>query len=139
MKLQAATPGSLAVLEREAGSWLTRHAVGIEAVREDGTLAGVVAYDFQTETTARVHVWLDSPIAARPLLRSAFEYPFVQNGVEALLAQIRSDNRRSVALAKALGFTEVYRQRDGFRRGVDLILFQLRRDDCRWLQHRRAA
>jgi RimJ/RimL family protein N-acetyltransferase len=54
-------------------------------------------------------------------------------GRNILLATIMASNEKSMSLAKRLGFREVFRGRDWFTHGSDLVWLEMRREDCRWL------
>jgi RimJ/RimL family protein N-acetyltransferase len=70
----------------------------------------------------------------RALVRPAFSYPFEELGKGVLLAMVSSANVRSLRLTVGVGFRETYRIRDGVLPGVDMVLFEMRRPDCRWLE-----
>lgn len=99
-----------------------------------GRVLGVVAFDGFTATIAQVHVALGTPRAAGILFRPAFRYAFLQANRLALVTMVDSRNTRAVGLAAGLGFREACRVRDGMALGADLILFELRREECRYLQ-----
>jgi hypothetical protein len=140
VNVTAAGPAELLWLELRTGCVLTRNATGIAAIDKAGLVRGVVAYDEWTPGSVQAHMAVDAPIVWRSLLGPAFAYPFVQSNREKLLGVIRSDNAKSLAMVKALGFKEAHRVVDGWERGVDLVLFEMRRETCRWIQpHRRAA
>jgi L-amino acid N-acyltransferase YncA len=97
-------------------------------------------YDHWTPNSANVHIYSRS---ARDLLsylfvREIFSYPFEKAGLNLLLAITPSDNEASLAFSKALGFREVYRVRDGWRVGVDLVMKEMTKAECQWLQKRAA-
>jgi RimJ/RimL family protein N-acetyltransferase len=94
----------------------------------------MVVYDGRTRTLAQMHVALEMPDAGKALLRPAFAYPFAVLGLRVLVAMVDASHEPAVAIAKRQGFTEAYRVRDGVEVGTDLILFELRRDDCRPLE-----
>lgn len=124
---------------KEHYSWLTTRAGlvaspefrAIEAV--DGErIVGMVGYDSWTPNGVFMSTALDEPIAMRALLPHAFRYPFEEAGREVAIAVVRSDNERSLRLVRRLGFRRVYAVRDGWAKGVDLVLHELRREHCRW-------
>ena len=80
------------------------------------------------------HMVVDTPIAWRSLLPWVFTYPFVEAARTVLLGIIRSNNERSRAMARALGFTETHTVRDGYSQGVDLVFVEMRREQCRYLK-----
>jgi RimJ/RimL family protein N-acetyltransferase len=113
----------------------------IEAITPEGQILAMVGYDGWTETMAEVSVAVDDPKAfmSRGFLRAAFSYPFNEADKEILIARVRSDNARSLRLQRGLGFREVHRIRDGFGRGVDFVVMELRRHECRWIAPDRKA
>jgi len=121
-------------IEGRTGCVLTRRARAIQALDASGRIRGVIAYDCWTESGVQAHMAVDSPVVWRSLLRPAFSYPFVEAGREVLLGIIPADNAKSCGMAKRLGFREAYRVVDGWSTGVDLVLFQMRRHECRWLE-----
>lgn len=105
----------------------------IEAVNENGRIAGMIGYDSWTENAVQMHIALDSPAALRPLLRHCFRYPFIQNARSIALGIIPAHNTRSCRLAERVGFCEVHRIVDGWDKGDDLVIYEMRKSDCRWL------
>lgn len=94
----------------------------------------MVAYASWTPNSVQMHVAIDTPIAGRHLLVPAFEYPFTQGGCGLVTGLIAANNARSIKLAKRLGFRQAHRIKDGWSVGVDLILHEMTRDECRWLR-----
>ena len=131
--VSASTPDELRWIEERTGCVLTRNARGITA-RDTRGVRGVVAYDAWTEASVQAHMAVEAPIVWRSLVRPAFAYPFLQAGRRVLVGVIPSHNRKSVEMAKALGFREMHRIRDGWTEGDDLLLLEMRREDCRWIQ-----
>lgn len=133
MRVRAARPEDFAWLEARAGCALTPRARGIRALDASGATRGVVAYDMWTPTSCQAHMAVDTPAAWRPLLRHCFHYPFQALGLQLLLGIIPAHNAKSLAMARALGFRETYRVRDGWAPGDDMVVHEMRREDCRWL------
>lgn len=111
----------------------------IEAVDADGRTRGMVAFEGWTANAVIAHVALDSVGAGRALLRPAFAYPFTEAGRGMLLGLVPGDNRKSLNLARRLGFRETHRIVDGWKTGADLVLFEMRRAECAWLKQARKA
>lgn len=135
MRVVAGGANSAEWLEARAGCVLSRQATLVAAVKQGAPerIRGVVAYDNWTENAVQAHMAVDSPIVWRHLLRPAFEYPFQQCGKNVLLGIIPSHNAKSVQMTRALGFKEAHRVKDGWAKGDDLIVFEMRREDCRFL------
>jgi hypothetical protein len=114
---------------------LTPAARAIKAVDAGGRIRGMVAFDWWTKNSVYAHMAVDTPIAWRALIPACFEYPFLE-------AKRRSDSRadsraqfeKSWDFAGHLGFRIVHTVRDGWAKGDDLHLLELRREDCRFLR-----
>ena len=129
--------------------WLTSRTKGsvspdfkaIEAVDKEGRIHGMVGYSGWTDTAVVMHIALDNPAALRHLVQPGFSYPFIMANRFISLVIVNSNNPRSMNLCEHLGYREVYRVKDGFQVGVDQVLYEMRRDECRWLEPswRRAA
>lgn len=126
-------------LEQRAHCVLTPKAKAIAVVDGAGRICAMAAYDAITRGSCEMHFALDTPHAGRALLGAAFDYPFKDLGLCVLLGMIPADNTKSLRLAQHLGFRETYRVRSGWTESVDLVIHEMRRDECRWLSGRKAA
>jgi RimJ/RimL family protein N-acetyltransferase len=109
------------------------------AAEDQGRIVGMVGFDGWTPNSVTMHVALDSPACLRSLLPEIFDYAFRQAGKGLALGIIPAGNERSVNLAKRVGFREAYRVRDGWSVGEDLIVLEMRREECRWIPQARKA
>lgn len=134
MRVEAAGPLDLKWLVDATRCALTPGANAIKAVDARGRIRGMVAYDWWTENAVYAHMAVDTPIAWRHLIPACFEYPFVQCNRQLLLALIPAHNEKSWGLAGHFGFRIVHTVRDGWAKGDDLHLLELRREDCRFLR-----
>jgi RimJ/RimL family protein N-acetyltransferase len=139
MIVRAAPPSDFAWLYVKTGHLLSGTARAIEAIDDNGRILGMVGYDDWTPSTVRMHVALESSMAARVLLEPAFFYPFVEVGVSIVLAVIVSTNRRCLRLAKRVGFREMHRIVGGWDEGADLVFMRLDKSACHVIFGRKAA
>lgn len=114
---------------------------GIEAIDDFGKIHGMAGFDGWTANSVVVSIALDNPGAFRHLVHAIFEFAFVQARRGVVLATVKGSNTRSRKLCEHVGFREVYKIRDGVDVGEDLILFEMRREECRWIaeEYRKAA
>lgn len=125
----------------DSAAWLTERTGyapcadfrSLVSVDDGGQVVGVVGFDRWTPGAVHMHVALDTPIAARTLLAAAFAEAFAE-GRALALGEVRASNHRSLSLARHLGFREAHRIRNGWDAGEDVVLFEMRREDCRWLK-----
>jgi hypothetical protein len=108
----------------------------VEAVADSGRILAQIAGTGWTPNAVMIHIAVEEPMALRQLLHAAAVWIYEQARREVVLGLIAADNRRSLRLAKHIGMREVYRVKDGHKQGVDLVALEMRREDCRWLQHR---
>lgn len=134
MRVEAAELRDLEWLVERTKCAVTRGMRAIKAVDASGRIRGMVGYDGWTENAVTAHMAVDTAIAWRALIPACFEYPFLECGREVMLGIIPADNVKSWGMASSLGFRIVHRVRDGWAKGVELLLLELRRDDCRFLR-----
>lgn len=120
-------------LEARTGCVLTREAKTVAVLDNSGVIRGVVGFDDWTHTGAQAHVAVDTPVAARTLVRESLRYLFRQARRSVMMGLVPASNAKSVQLAQRLGMRETYRVTDGWAQGVDLLLFELRREDAEGL------
>jgi hypothetical protein len=103
---------------------------------EVGGIGAMAIYDRWTKTAVEMHAYSKHPkYVFRPeFCHAIFEYPFVQQNKMLAFAVTPCDNMASVALARFLGFKEVYRIRDGWDSGTDMVIQEIRRENCRFLE-----
>ena len=121
-----------------AGCDITPGFKAIKAVDEAGKIHGMIGYGNWTANACVMHIALENPAALRGLLAWCFRYPFEQCGRNVALATVRAKNVRSVRLCRRVGFREVYRIRDGIEVGEDMVIFEMRSEDCRWVLRKAA-
>lgn len=109
---------------------------GVLIEDEVGGVGAMAIYDRWTKTAVEMHAYSASPkYVFRPeFCRAMFEYPFVQQHKMLAFAVTPCDNIASIALARFLGFREVYRIRDGWDLGTDMVIQEIRRENCRFLE-----
>lgn len=135
MIVRAHLPGEIGWIEDRTGAVLTRDARAVVA-EEGTTILGMVAFDSWTMNAAMAHMAVVAPPVWLGLLRPAFRYVFEQAKKGVLLGAIPSHNARSLRFALGVGFSEAHRVKDGWAAGDDMVLIEMRREDCRWLGRR---
>lgn len=131
--MRAATPEERAWFSIRVGFPLTEMARGIAAVGADGRIRAMIVFDLWSHNAAEGHILVEEPIALRPLMRAAARWFFIENGKGVLVGRVRASNTKALRLDRRLGFREAYRIRDGAKRGEDLVLMEMRREECSWL------
>lgn len=128
----AAPPSALGYIADKTGAVLTPAARGVMAVRK-GEIVGMVAFDGWTDNSVVVHMAAEFPAVWRRLLPAACRYAFIQSGRGVVLGSVRASNVAALKLDMHFGFREIARVRDGYAVGDDMVLIEMRREECRWL------
>lgn len=106
---------------------------GIVSVK-NGIAVSYVGYDSWTPNSVQMHVWLPYPrYLTRKFIAEAFRYPFEMCGRGLVIGLTPSNNTGALRLNRKIGFKEVYRIKDAWDLGVDVVLQEIRKEDCRWL------
>lgn len=121
------------IAQRTGGSY-SANARAIAATDEKtGRTMGMVAYDSWAHNSVQISIALEAPIAWRALAKPAFQYPFSECGLGVVIALVSSANKRSLELTEHVGFRPTHRIEDAILPGVHLVLFEMRKKECRWL------
>lgn len=104
---------------------------------EAGEILAMAGYDFWTPNAVQMHSWMKHREAylSKEFLQEAFGYAFV-GGRSLVIGVTPGDNTRALEFNRRLGFKETYRVKDGWSLGTDMVIQELRRDECRWLSRR---
>jgi L-amino acid N-acyltransferase YncA len=135
----AAAPHEFQFVTERTGCVLTASARGVKVSDPVGVTKGMVVFDGWTKNAVMAHIAADSPMAWRKLLPAACSYIFEEAGLGVIVGSIASSNRKSLSFVKRAGFRPVGSVRDGIALGVDLMLFELRRENCRFISQHRSA
>ena len=120
--------------ERAKCAW-TDDTRGIVGYR-DGILAAGVALDSWSKTSVCIHVAIEDPMVLRHgLVEETFRYIFQVAGRSLVIGVTPGDNKRALRFNRHLGFREIYRIKDAYDVGVDYVVQELRKEDCRYIDH----
>ncbi len=106
---------------------------GLIAIDTDGKPQGVVLLDNWTENSCMGHIAIQHPMALRKLHVEAMEFVFNTCQLGMFLGVIPADLPKSFKLNLHLGFKEIYRLKDGWDVGVDCIIVQLLKENCKYI------
>lgn len=128
--IRAATPGEIAYV---CGKLPLPYSPAMRGVRNDGAM---VVYDSWTHNAVQAHIYSTGPrfLMDPKFLREVFSYAFIQCEKGLVYTITPSDAEASLAVSKALGFTEVFRQKDGWKVGIDMVVKEMRRNECKYLR-----
>jgi hypothetical protein len=107
---------------------------GIVAIGGNGLPCGIVLLDNWTATSVSGHIAVENPMALRKLHTETFKYVFLELGKLMFLGITPSNNEKAIKLHTHFGFTEVARIKDAYDIGVDQIVFQMLKKDCKYIK-----
>ncbi len=98
---------------------------------KDGAIVAGVWYDDYNAQSITTHISIIGKIT-KEYLRVIFDYPFIQLGVQKIIAPVLEDNAKSIKLVKKMGFNEETRLKNVHPAG-DMIFFIMNKRDCKYL------
>ena len=137
LRIEASTPEDLRAYQDSAGYIIGSEFRGISARSERGTLLAVIGFDHWTPSSAQIHSWISNPMALREhiLTREVFKYIFVQSNRSVVFGVTPAHLSRALSLNKRIGLKEIYRVKDGWDLGVDMVIQEMRKETCGWIEH----
>ena len=133
MIFRAATKKDLHAIPSEARPLIVEDTRGITAEHEDEVQA-VCILDSWSPNSCMIHIWIANPFVLRHgFAEEVFKYVF-DSGRELIIGNTPSNNPMALKFIKNIGFKEVFRLKDGFDKGVDYVITEMRKSDCRYLK-----
>lgn len=115
---------------------LTEHTKGIVAVdKVTDRIVAMAAFDSWTKNSCQIHWAIDKPLVLKHgFIQECFNYVFNTCGKAIMLATIPSTNIKSIKLSSHIGLNVVHIIKDGFEIGVDFLIMEMRKENCKWLK-----
>ena len=89
--------------------------------------------DTWTETSCQVHFAIDNPFVIRHgFFQEISKFVYDTAGRLIMYGLVPSDNTKALTLDKKIGFREITILKDAFKRGVDYVLLEMRKEDCKF-------
>lgn len=76
---------------------------------------------------------IDKSSVSRQYLRTVFQYPFIQLGLERVTAVCSAKDEGVISMIKKLGFTPEGLHRKGYFGECDSISFSMLKNECKWI------
>jgi hypothetical protein len=117
-------------LESRCGIALLGDLRALEAVDDDGTILAMVGFDDWGMNCVKVHFAADK-VSALPIVgHAAAQYVFDVAKRKYVFAWTPALHRKAMRWKDWAGFREVYRLKDGYADGNDLVFSVLTKEDC---------
>lgn len=110
--------------------WKPEGAEAIGWMKDGEIVAGVWYEDFNPQSIT-THIAISGALTKR-FLSVIFDYPFMQLGVQKIIAPVLEDNADSIRLVTKMGFKEEARLNNVHPLG-DMLFFVMNKIDCKYL------
>jgi L-amino acid N-acyltransferase YncA len=101
-------------------------------LEKDGRIVAAGVFDGWTYNAVFMHMMTTNmrEVMRSKFLNEVFDYIFTTVGKKKALGLIANNHKPSIRLAKRFGFAEKTRIEDGFDEGNDLVILELKRENC---------
>ena len=129
--------------EQEEWEWLAKRAecvrcddtIGIIAYR-DGKIVGAVALDSWSHNSCHIHIAVDDMLIFKHgFPEEVFNYVFNECDKGVIVGITPAHNKVSLKFNEHIGFVETYRLKDGFEVGIDFVVTEYRKEDCKYIRN----
>jgi len=110
---------------------------GITALDENDTPQAVCVFDSWSYNSCIIHIWINNPFVLKHgFPEEVFNFVFSEeSGRNKIIGITPSDNLKALKFIKNIGFKEIYTISDGFKVGVDYVITEMNKDECRYFSH----
>ena len=109
---------------------------GIVAYNEEGMIVAAIALDSWSYNAVFIHIAVeDKWVFRHGFAEECFNYIFNDSGRRILLGATPANNEKALKFNRHIGLKPIYSIKDGYADGVDFIVQELRKEDCRYLKH----
>ena len=114
---------------------LVEDTCGVMAVDiETGENVAAAIFDHLLHNSAQVHIMIDKPMVLKHgFMEEVADFIFNFMGKGVVLGLTPASNTAAIKFNKHAEFKEVCRIPNGFREDVDLVMFQLLKEECTYL------
>ena len=106
---------------------------GIVAEDTQGNVQAVCILDTWTENACQIHIYIKNPFVLKHgFQQEVFNFVF-GSGRELIVGVTPSDNHKALKFIRHMGFEDVTVIPDGYSKGVDFVITQLRKENCAWI------
>jgi hypothetical protein len=122
------------IQEHIPGFLYTEDVRGIVAIRK-GKIGSTYMFDNWTQTSCQGHhIVSDKRVLVEGMMEEVWGWMFSGTGGKRykVIGSVASDNQPSLRLAKRIGFKELFKIESGICLGVDQVVLEMTKDDCRY-------
>lgn len=108
---------------------------GIMAIDVDkNETVGACIMDTWAANSVQAHFMVTTPMLLRHgFIEECFDYLFNERGLKYIYGMVPGDNVRALKINKHMGFTEKTRLGDAWADGIDYVIMELKKENCKYL------
>jgi len=128
-------PSDWGWVQQQVGILRCEDTTGIMAIDpETNETVGACILDNWLENSVQGHfIMTDSRVAKNGALEFCFDYIFNNCGKKRIYGFMAGDNLKGLKFSEYLGFEVKARFDEGFKDGVDYLLLELKRENCKFI------
>jgi hypothetical protein len=108
---------------------------GIVMYRDNNLVAGILLESW-SHNSVTIHIRVDDPLVFKHgFAEECFRYIFVDTNRGVLIGVTPANNAKALRFNRHIGLQEIYRIKDGYDVGVDYVVQELRKENCRYIEH----
>jgi hypothetical protein len=107
-------------------------------VENNGVIQAIAVFDSFTRNACNVHVAIENPrVIKHGFLNEIGRHLFHVCGRSRIFGLVPSNNAKALKLNKHIGMQEVSCVPNALAEGVDYIIMEMKKEDCRWIEQKR--
>ena len=134
MDFTTLSPADLSYMPQNARPIIMDDTKGITAWGDDGIPQAVCVLDSWSYNSCQIHIWIENAFVLKHgFAEEVFKYVFDTCNRNLIIGVTPADNPKAIKFIKHIGFEEIFRIRDGYREGVDYVVTEIRKENCRYI------
>ena len=127
-------PSDLQAIPEDSRPRLCADSRGVTALETDNSIAAVAVFDSWTQNSCMFHIYIaNSQVLRRGYPQEIFSYVFITANRGVIVGATPTSKPDALKLCKHVGFTEIARLNDAYAPNDDMVITELRRENCRWI------
>ena len=104
-------------------------------IYKDDQIVGAVALDSWSYNSVTIHITIEDSYAMKHgFPEEVFGYIFNTCDKGVVIGITPANNGRALRFNKRVGLVEIYRIKDGYKVGIDYVVQELRKENCKYLR-----
>jgi len=105
-------------------------------IHRNSQVVGAVVLDSWSYNSVTIHVAIDDLLCMKHgFPEEVFNYIFNTCDKGVVIGITPANNEKALRFNKRIGLVELYRIRDGYDVGIDYVVQELRKENCRYIEH----